>query len=1208
MKNGNARRSLVKPFHSVVFVGVLSIVAVVVAVPVYSVRSAPTGLSQVSGASEKVSRVGSIADLNRTFSAPSFSRLRSLLPIPQSAQETIATFAADCATPRATFFLGETVCAKTDSVDLNYPGGRWVDWILTGTTNTIVSGSRTTTLITTNPQTFTYAPTVAGVYKVEITQDLNGQDDPQTPAVFTVTAQTAPIATYEANCIIPKTTFNLGDTVCAKAMGITPGFGRRFAWTDPAGFVRTLTDLTTDPQTDSYPLPGTQTSVIGTTTVDNRGAWKVSIISSRGSTLVATPFDVKGATASVDLAISKGLASSNVDSGANFSFIVSVSNSGPDDAANVVVTDVTPLNATFQSATQTSGSPAFSCNGTSTVTCNGATLAAGARVIFEFVYTAGAAGTTVTNTATVSSDTAEINSNDNSSTAEFRIGNGGTATSCVIECPNNMTVSANTSQNNQPGAYVTYSPEPFGSCGAITNNPASGSFFPVGTTQVSSTSATGGGACSFTITVIQSAPPTISCPSDISVVANSGQSTAYVPDPNGTSSDPGTPTVTGSGVTYVGERSDQEPLGNAYPVGVTTIFWTATDNGGRTATCKQKITVTSPDAPTISCPSDKTFAAASGECTYTATAAQIGTPTTTGPNVTVTNERSDSQALTDPYPAGQTFITWTATNNVSSASCTQKITVQATDNQPPTLNVPPDVNATTDHCTALLDDELGVATASDNCTASVNITRTGVPRVACPAPGDPGRTCESFDFPTGTTIITYTATDAAGNSTTGTQRVTVSEDPVVRPTFTFVPGDLTVYTGPGATTCSTFVGDATLGTATATDNCPGVTVSRSGVPAGNIFPLGDTYITYTATDRAGNTNATEAKQKVTVVDNTPPVISCPANITHNTDPGSCSATVNPGTATATDNCDNSPTINGTRSDNQPLNAPYPKGTTTITWTATDHASPTPNQSSCTQTIKVEDHEAPTISCPGNIMKNNDPGICGAVVTYATPVGSDNCPGATTAQTAGLPSGSTFPVGTTTNTFEVTDTSGNKTSCSFMVTVNDVEDPVISCPSSQTLEPTCPSGAVATWTPPVGTDNCPGAVTTRSGPAPGSVFPIGMTTTVAYTVNDAHGHSASCNFTVTVKTVNQTIEDLKTSITNSSLSPTNKGGLLSKLQAAQDALAIGHTNTACSKLDAFNNSVQNLIDHGNISASQGQSWINSSNHVRNTIGCTNNPCT
>src|SRR5207247_6554376 len=129
-----------------------------------------------------------------------------------------------------------------------------------------------------------------------------------------------------------------------------------------------------------------------------------------------------------------------------------------------------------------------------------------------------------------------------------------------------------------------------------------------------------------------------------------------------------------------------------------------------------------------------------------------------------------------------------------SASCTQTITVNAVDNTPPTLHVPPDVNATTSTCTATLDDELGVATAEDNCTSSVNITRTGVPRVACPTPSDPTRTCESFVFPTGTTIITYTATDAAGNSTSGTQRVTVTEDPPVPPTID-APADITLYTG-----------------------------------------------------------------------------------------------------------------------------------------------------------------------------------------------------------------------------------------------------------------------------------------------------------------------------------------------------------------------------------------------------------------------------
>ena len=73
---------------------------------------------------------------------------------------------------------------------------------------------------------------------------------------------------------------------------------------------------------------------------------------------------------------------------------------------------------------------------------------------------------------------------------------------------------------------------------------------------------------------------------------------------------------------------------------------------------------------------------------------------------------------------------------------------------------------------------------------------------------------------------------------------------------------------------------------------------------------------------------------------------------------------------------------------------------------------------------MNDTEDPTISCPADIVVSNDPGVCGAIVTYTAPVGMDNCPGATTVQT-GLASGSEFPVGTTTTTtFVVTDASGN----------------------------------------------------------------------------------------------------------------------------------------------------------------------------------------
>jgi hypothetical protein len=64
---------------------------------------------------------------------------------------------------------------------------------------------------------------------------------------------------------------------------------------------------------------------------------------------------------------------------------------------------------------------------------------------------------------------------------------------------------------------------------------------------------------------------------------------------------------------------------------------------------------------------------------------------------------------------------------------------------------------------------------------------------------------------------------------------------------------------------------------------------------------------------------------------------------------------------------------------------------------------------------------------------------GATVTYEVPVGSDNCPGATTALTEGLGSDSTFPIGTTSETYTATDACDNATSCTFTVKVLSPEE-------------------------------------------------------------------------------------------------------------------------------------------------------------------------
>ncbi|MCX6272819.1 MAG: HYR domain-containing protein, partial [Bacteroidetes bacterium] len=78
-------------------------------------------------------------------------------------------------------------------------------------------------------------------------------------------------------------------------------------------------------------------------------------------------------------------------------------------------------------------------------------------------------------------------------------------------------------------------------------------------------------------------------------------------------------------------------------------------------------------------------------------------------------------------------------------------------------------------------------------------------------------------------------------------------------------------------------------------------------------------------------------------------------------------------------------------------------------------------------------------CPQNITVDNDAGQCGAVVNFSIS-SSVGC-----YQVSSVPSsGSFFPVGTTTVIYQAVDGNNNTSTCSFTVTVNDTEDPVVTC--------------------------------------------------------------------------------------------------------------------------------------------------------------------
>ena len=448
--------------------------------------------------------------------------------------------------------------------------------------------------------------------------------------------------------------------------------------------------------------------------------------------------------------------------------------------------------------------------------------------------------------------------------------------------------------------------------------------------------------------------------------------------------------------------------------------------------------------------------------------------------------------------SGSHTITLTVTDS-SGASSQDTVVVNVVDTVAPAITAPGNLNLNTGAgataCGVVVDESFLTATATDGCS-SVNITRSGVPAGNL--------------FPVGTTTVTFTATDASGNSASATQTVNVIDD--TQPVVT-VPSSQTVNTDAGA--CSANV---TPGTATATDNCgvAGIAGTRSdGEALSAPYPKGTTTITWTATDIHGNVNT--GAQTITVTDNESPHLSIPAHKTASNDPGMCAANVDPGTATATDNCPGV-SVSGARSDSQPLNAPYPVGTTTITWTATDADG---NTTSGNQTVTVNDTENPSIIVPVNITTGTDPGACSASINVGAAAATDNCPGVTVTGTRGdnQPLNAPYPKGTTTVTWKATDAAGNMTTGLQNITVNDTEAPVLAVPPTvtRTTDNTTSCSVFisdAALGTPSATDNCAAPTITRSGVPAGNLFPVG-TTTITFTATDASGNVTTATQSVVV---------------------------------------------------------------------------------------------
>jgi HYR domain-containing protein len=186
------------------------------------------------------------------------------------------------------------------------------------------------------------------------------------------------------------------------------------------------------------------------------------------------------------------------------------------------------------------------------------------------------------------------------------------------------------------------------------------------------------------------------------------------------------------------------------------------------------------------------------------------------------------------------------------------------------------------------------------------------------------------------------------------------------------------------------------------------------------------------------------------------------------------------------------------------------GTTTVTCTATDGSG---NTATKTFRVTVKDTTPPKLSSLINITKEAT-GRSGSQVTYSA-TSSDVVYG-TVAPVCSPPSGSLFPLGTTTVTCTATDGSGNTATKTFRVTVKDTTPPNLTFSISNLViraegrtTPVSYSRYVTS------SDVVYGTVAPVCSPPSGSLFPLG-TTTVTCTATDGSGNTATKTFRVTVR--------------------------------------------------------------------------------------------
>jgi hypothetical protein len=395
--------------------------------------------------------------------------------------------------------------------------------------------------------------------------------------------------------------------------------------------------------------------------------------------------------------------------------------------------------------------------------------------------------------------------------------------------------------------------------------------------------------------------------------------------------------------------------------------WKATDACGNQSSCVQNINVQDVTAPTINGTLNTLSASGCAAAAAPAPAIDVAglqamglTSVTDNCSSVFTVSSTDASAGTCPIVVTRTYTVKDECHNSSTVSQT----INVNDVTPPVLitpgTLPPDVTGI-NACSAPVGPSANDIKAlySDDCGGVVTVAKSGTPTTGC----------------TWSVTYSYEIKDQCNNAVTVNISYSGGDQSPPTITGTLLPLAVSGCSAPAA--ANNVASLLALGGLTSvSDNCTAdndLTVTHVDNVSGSC-PIVVTR-TYTVMDAC--LNASTINQTITVTDATPPVITCPANVTVNQHDDKDPYATGYATAT-TSGCTGSVTI--TYADNRDnLNLCNATGYILRTWIAKNSCNVS---SICVQTITVQDVDNPVITCPADITQANDLNACGAVVNFS----------------------------------------------------------------------------------------------------------------------------------------------------------------------------------------------------------------------------------